>query len=694
MTRGIVVFLRDGTYQLDGPLTFLEDANTHDSGSNGYTISWAAYPGETPVFSGGIQITGWSLYDASLNIYRAKVYSGLNARSLYVNGLRATRAQGWSGILSKTDTGYLTDNSSYDIAKWKHPEGIEFTAMSVWRFMRCGIDSVSGPALIMKEPCWRSATATPPITFPNFDYPWWIENALELLDAPREWYLDRHAGWLYYKPSPDQDLATAQVIIPAAESLLEVSGAIGTPVHDLQFIGITFEYTNWADSGGPAGYVGIQSGFTWRLAASPIWWSTLTDSLTGSDANDALWTKTPASLVVHYATSILLADNVLTHLGNAALNVEYGSRHTRIVGNLFYDISATGIQVGDNESVFFQTQAGAPGLLTYDTLIRDNLITQTGVEFTDGTGIWAGYVDTLVIDHNEIFNIPYSGVSLGWGWGIFDPTLARNNEISSNDVHDACRGLWDCGSVYMMSAQPGSSIHDNYVHDQPKEHQGALFYLDAGTRDFTITHNVAAHAPDYLPRTDLGLLIEYDASKINNSIRRNYTDASYFGDIHFPGNDIGDNQENLTAWPLEAEQIIESAGLESPWLLLRNTLSLALTQAGTPAVTRITPSALPAGTSATFTITGINTTFVQGTTTLQPIPGVTIGTVTVTSPTTLTVHLAAASNSTLQRYSVFAITGTEQALLWNGLTIQPSPWVDVDLPPLRPGTPAPPAPAR
>ena len=97
-----------------------------------------------------------------------------------------------------------------------------------------------------------------------------------------------------------------------------------------------------------------------------------------------------------------------------------------------------------------------------------------------------------------------------------------------------------------------------------------------------------------------------------------------------------------------------------------------LLPAGTPVLTQISPATLPAGASGTYTITGANTSFVQGTTTLSPIPGVTIGTITVTSPTTLTVQLTAAANAVAQPYSILAITGTEEDVLSNGLTVQSS----------------------
>jgi hypothetical protein len=92
--------------------------------------------------------------------------------------------------------------------------------------------------------------------------------------------------------------------------------------------------------------------------------------------------------------------------------------------------------------------------------------------------------------------------------------------------------------------------------------------------------------------------------------------------------------------------------------------------AETPVLTQMSPAILVRGTTATFTITGANTNFVAGTTMVNAIPGVTIGTITVSGPTVMTVQLTAASNAVPQPYSVLAITGSEQDVLPNGLVIQ------------------------
>ena len=95
-----------------------------------------------------------------------------------------------------------------------------------------------------------------------------------------------------------------------------------------------------------------------------------------------------------------------------------------------------------------------------------------------------------------------------------------------------------------------------------------------------------------------------------------------------------------------------------------------LLPAGAPVLTGISPSTLAPGSSGTFTITGSNTNFAQGTTTISPIPGVTIGGIAVQSATSLTVGLTAASDATGQPFSILAITGAEEAVLPNGLLIQ------------------------
>ena len=91
---------------------------------------------------------------------------------------------------------------------------------------------------------------------------------------------------------------------------------------------------------------------------------------------------------------------------------------------------------------------------------------------------------------------------------------------------------------------------------------------------------------------------------------------------------------------------------------------------GTPVIQSINPSAIARGTSATVTVSGVNTTFSQGITQLAAIPGVTVQNVTVMTPNSLTAQFSISGAASPQPFSVLVISGVQEAVLPNGLTIQ------------------------
>ena len=246
-----LVNLRGGVYQLASPVQFTEP----DSGSPGHPVIYQAYPSETPVLSGGHAITGWTPADGGKNLWVAAC-PGLNTRQLYVNGVRATRAhsggapKGWT----KTVYGYTTPDDT--LASWRNPSALEFvynamqggTGGGKWTERRCGVERIAGHEIRMKQPGWASISKLDDKGQPTSltaMFPTDIENASELLTQPGEWYLDRPAGKVYYLPLPNQDLKTATVIAPELESLVALSGASGSPVHEIEFKGLAFVYATW-----------------------------------------------------------------------------------------------------------------------------------------------------------------------------------------------------------------------------------------------------------------------------------------------------------------------------------------------------------------------------------------------------------------------------------------------------------------
>ena len=94
----------------------------------------------------------------------------------------------------------------------------------------------------------------------RFGTPSWVENAYELLDSEGEWYLDRTAGYLYYKPLANENISTATVVAPVLETLVNAAGTYATPLHNVQFYGITFAYATWLQTSTGEGYIPFQSG--------------------------------------------------------------------------------------------------------------------------------------------------------------------------------------------------------------------------------------------------------------------------------------------------------------------------------------------------------------------------------------------------------------------------------------------------
>ncbi|MEK8107729.1 hypothetical protein NKG94_26820 [Micromonospora sp. M12] len=96
MTGDINVYLRGGTY----PVTSTVEFGASDSGNNGFRVAYAAYPGETPVLDGGVQVTGWSQHSG--NIWKAPLDRANKLRALYVNDKRAFMASKTIGSAGAT----------------------------------------------------------------------------------------------------------------------------------------------------------------------------------------------------------------------------------------------------------------------------------------------------------------------------------------------------------------------------------------------------------------------------------------------------------------------------------------------------------------------------------------------------------------------------------------------------------------
>ena len=195
------------------------------------------------------------------------------------------------------------------------------------------------------------------------------------------------------------------------------------------------------------------------------------------------------------------------------------------------------------------------------TTVTNNYIHAVAVEFHGGVGIFAGYVANILISHNELFNLPYTAISVGWGWG--ENSYAENNEISHNHIHHHMQMLVDGGAVYTLSAQGlansgWSSVHHNYIHNQANDF-GAL-YFDEGSAYISAYSNVVASSPYWVA------ICEPSVHNIN--VTGNFTDDSAALNDG-TATTLANNIVSAT-WGQDAQSIISSAGLESAYADIAN----------------------------------------------------------------------------------------------------------------------------
>jgi hypothetical protein len=497
----IVVRLLGGTYRLSHPLKL----GARDSGGNGHDVAYEAAPGAHPTISGGRRITGWKLFDPARGIYRARAPQGLNTRQLYVDGRRAVRAQSELNPpgFKKTPTGYSTTNAA--MANWRNPSDIEVLSNWRWKSFRCPVDSIVGNQITMAQPCWHNAQVF--LGPASMGVPTRIVNAYELLDQPHEWYLDRQSGWIYYKPASGENLTHEDVEAAATQVLVDAQGTLAHSVKHLRFRGLNFEYATWMGVSGPQGYADDQTGF----------------HVTGPDQPKTVehaqyTTRTPGNLRFAYARHVTIRDDRFRHMGAVAVDFNTGSRHNTIAGNRFRDISAAAIQLGGVGRV--DHHPSVAGQVTRDNRIANNRITKAAKEFFDAAAIFVGYTTRTTIIHNSLSNLPYSGIAIGWGWGMTDPgqfpgctgcpfekwktyttpTTSRGNKILYNKVTDFLKVLYDGGGIYSLGQQGtslgnGELIAGNVVFGKAASHGGNALYTDGGSRYITLRGNAAFGNP-------------------------------------------------------------------------------------------------------------------------------------------------------------------------------------------------------
>lgn len=525
--------LAAGHYPLSAPLSDL----------GGLSIS--GDPKMPTILSGGRRIAGWKQSGELLQAKLAEVREGKwKFRELFINGERCSRARTPNaGYFRVAEVGPDKRTSftfaGKDLKAWRGIENAELVFLHDWSISRIKFARVD-------ETAHRAFFADP--VGPNSDFfrmdsfesqpRYFVENSPDLLDAPGEWYLDERAGLLSYRPRPGETADSLEAFAPYLDALVIVRGEPGKPVESVAFAHLTFENCRFD---APAhGYAEGQA--------------TKYEQRDGKPGEPG--SLVPAALTFDYARGCSFQNCTFRHLGGSAIWFRRECLQNKLEHCTLDDIGGNGVNIGET--------------ITRDKVSRGNGVTDCHIsrcgQFAfGGVGIWVGIAAESKVAHNEISQLPYTGVSVGWKWDP-TPTGAEKNMIENNHIHHVMQTLSDGGGIYTLGRQPGTVLRGNHIHDVPvnlgrAESNG--FFIDEGSSELLLESNVIyaiARSPirfhqalkdtlqsNYLAHTDDVPMFRYNSTDPNS--------MSYAKNER-----LGDAQGKYAAGNAAADKIIKVAG--------------------------------------------------------------------------------------------------------------------------------------
>ncbi|MCE5237382.1 right-handed parallel beta-helix repeat-containing protein [bacterium] len=463
--EGARVLVHAGTYRLTAPLAL----GPEDSGTARGPILYAAAPGAQPVLSAGRVITGLRRNaDGSwgTTIPQAAGHKWV-FRELYVNGRRYIPARSPNegqyyivrGVPPEGSTGPAGASRDRfvfrgeDLKPWPNLSDVEVRLTFSWNTGTFPLKSVDpqthlatlgGPAVWeLPKPGWATC-------------PYLVMNHPGACDAPGEWQLNRETGELKIIPFAGEDLGKAEVVAPTCERLIAAQGSYDGNrfVEYVRFEGLSFQHAGWDLP---------PTGFSFPQAASGL----------------------GAALDFQAARYCAVVGCEVVHVDRYGIAFDRDSSYNTVQRCHLHDLGGGGVRIGttDRPSPFER--------VAHHNLVDNNFIHDGGHTNPGATGIYMAYGANNTFSHNEVCDLRYTGISVGWTWDlVYSGT--RENIVEYNHVHHVMRTLEDGGGIYSLGLTPGSVIRHNVVHDvgTPPARIGHGIYIDGGSSGLLCENNV------------------------------------------------------------------------------------------------------------------------------------------------------------------------------------------------------------
>jgi len=479
----ILVLVREGTYQFEKTVVFgLDDSGVGDS-----TITYAAYPGETPVFSSGREIKGWKKVSGTLaglpDAAQGKVLeASVSGKflTLYDDAGMLPRAQSERFVPSGS-----VNELNYPkglMKNWPNVTDVEIVVRPtrLWTMNILPVASVDEKAGVA-----RTAISA---TYGMNKIGCWIENVVEQLDKPGEWALNTKEGKVYLWPRGETPVMAPQLIeFIRIEGDVDKKGPKDVPVRNLCFRGLTFKHGE-------------------RY--------TLTKDDAGTQHDWDMFDKDNALVRLRGAENCAIEECHFLYSGSGAIRVDLHGQKNKIIGNHIEHLGGGGILLCGY----------GPGTkdVNKNNLVYNNNIHHIGEIYWQSPGIFLCQSGENRIANNLIHHTNYSGMivsgivtrffvkqnkressrAIRWheiGKLPANPELedvrpymhTRNNVIENNEIHNVMQILGDGNGIYVRGCGPGNVIRGNYIHHlvSPINGQSGM-RTDGGQMDTLFTGNL------------------------------------------------------------------------------------------------------------------------------------------------------------------------------------------------------------
>jgi len=413
----VTVILRGGTYYLAAPLRFDE----RDSGTSAAPVTYRNHPGELPVLIGGAPVTGWRRHNG--RVFKAPIRGLKDGRAqvtqLLEDGVPSWVArapnEGWFRM-EKPDLqkSFCYDRADFDPSRW------DTSQLEVYMVMVGTYFSTVYPVERVDFRSHRLYIGGKKPADPAYNWQpgriYVVQNALPLLDAPREFYADRESGCLYYWPRAS-DIHRAHIVAATAANIMRFEGSSPDhPVHDIGIEGLDFK-------GGQGDQIAING-----------------------------------------ADRITLRSCRLLDAGQNGIAITGASTHITVAGCEVAGCGENGVNI---RGEYRKRDGGKATVLNYGHLIHNNYIHHVGRSTITGCGVAMSWsANNNVIAHNLLTDIPKAGVLMFSMWDIpRELGIMNDNVIRNNDLARCGNASWDGGSFYIGATTDNTTFDDNRICD-------------------------------------------------------------------------------------------------------------------------------------------------------------------------------------------------------------------------------------